>query len=347
MKPRIAMTTFALALAAALAGQSAQAADTIELKVADSFPAGHYLVELMLKPWMADVTKRTNGKVKFRYFPNQQLGKATDLLNLTQSGVVDIGYIAPAYASDKMPLSSVEELPGEFTSSCAGATAYWKMARDGGILDKDEYKPNGIRLMLMVPLPAYKIFTSKQKIETVKDIEGLKLRTTGGAQDITARTIGAVPVRMSAPDAYQALSRGTLDGLLFPDESISSYGLAKLVKHATVGTSFGSFIVAYSIRQDTWNHLPDDVKQAMDAASEAMEPQICKAVDDSMLATQKKLQDGGTSYDTLPAATVQELQTKMKSVGKVWAEDLDKRGKPGTPVLQEFEKLLTAQKAAQ
>ena len=31
----------------------------LELKVADSFPAGHYLVRLMLKPWMDDVTKRT------------------------------------------------------------------------------------------------------------------------------------------------------------------------------------------------------------------------------------------------------------------------------------------------
>ncbi|HEY0294224.1 MAG TPA: TRAP transporter substrate-binding protein DctP, partial [Bordetella sp.] len=232
MKSRIAVAALALALAGAAGRSAAQAADTIELKVADSFPAGHYLVELMLKPWMADVTKRTNGKVKFSYFPNQQLGKATDLLNLTQSGVVDIGYIAPSYASDKMPLSAVAELPGEFTRSCTGTMAYWKTAR-GGMLSKAEYQPNGIRLVMAVLLPPYKIFTAKQKVETVQDIQGLKLRTTGGAQDITARTVNAVPVRMSAPDAYQALSRGTLDGLLFPDESISSYGLAKLVKHAT------------------------------------------------------------------------------------------------------------------
>jgi len=345
MRPRRAITSLALALTASISSLGAQAADTIELKIADSFPDGHYLVELMLKPWMADVTKRTNGKVKFSYFPNQQLGKASDMLNLTQSGVVDIGYIAPAYTSDKMPLSAVVELPGQFTSSCVGAMAYWKMARGEGILDKDEYQPNGIRLVLMVPLPPYKIFTSRQKISSVGDISGLKLRSTG-SQDITARSIGAVPVRMSAPDAYQALSRGTLDGLLFPDESISSYGLTKLVKHATVGTSFGSFIVAYSIRQDAWNHLPDDVKQAIDAASEAMEPRICKEVDEAQATTEKKLQASGVSYDALPAATAKELQAKLQDVSKVWAEDLDKRGKPGTSVLQEFEKQSGAQKTA-
>nr|WP_280968936.1 MULTISPECIES: hypothetical protein [unclassified Bradyrhizobium] len=64
-------------------------------------------------------------------------------------------------------------------------------------------------------------------------MQGLKLRTTGGAQDLTLRALNAVPVRMAAPDAYESLSRGTMDGLLFPLDSVVSYGLDKLVKHAT------------------------------------------------------------------------------------------------------------------
>src|SRR6478609_10181804 len=39
----------------------AQAAEPVKLRVADSFPKGHYLVKLILEPWMAEVTKRTNG----------------------------------------------------------------------------------------------------------------------------------------------------------------------------------------------------------------------------------------------------------------------------------------------
>src|SRR3984885_2143427 len=91
----------ALLTAVSLASSPSQA---LELKVADSFPAGHYLVRLMLKPWMDDVTRRTNGAVTFSYYPNQQIGKAADMLRLTQSGVVDIGYIGPSYVSDKIPL---------------------------------------------------------------------------------------------------------------------------------------------------------------------------------------------------------------------------------------------------
>ncbi|MDA9510398.1 C4-dicarboxylate ABC transporter [Bradyrhizobium sp. CCBAU 11386] len=316
-------------------------AQALELKVADSFPAGHYLVRLLLKPWMDDVTKRTNGAVTFTYYPNQQIGKAADMLRLTQSGVVDIGYIGPSYVSDKMPLSEVAQLPGAFETSCQGTIAYWKTAREG-ILAKQEYAPNKIRLLMAVVLPPYQVWTAKTKVETPKDMQGLKLRTTGGAQDLTLRALNAVPVRMAAPDAYESLSRGTMDGLLFPMESVVAYGLDKLVKHATEGVSFGSFIVAYSINQSVWDKLPDDVKKAMNEASDAIEPAACAQVDKETETTRKHLQDEGVSFDPLPEATRTEMKDKLKGVGQEWAAGLDSRGKQASAALKEFEGLLGA-----
>ncbi len=337
MKKTVA-TMLALSLAGALAARPSAA---LELKVADSFPSGHYLVRLMLKPWMDDVTKRSNGAVTFSYYPNQQIGKAADMLRLTQSGVVDIGYIAPSYASDKMPLSEVAQLPEAFSTSCAGTLAYWKTARQG-LLAQQEYAPNKIRLLMEVVLPPYQVFTVKQKVESLDDIQGLKLRTTGGAQDLTMRAIGAVPVRMSAPDAYESLSRGTLDGLLFPQESVASYGLDKLVKHATVGVSFGSFIVAYSISQAAWERLPADVKKAFDEASEAIEPAVCAAVDKEQDGSRQRLEQAGVSFEPIPEATRAQLKEKLKGVGVEWATALDGRGKQASAVLKEFESLLAA-----
>jgi TRAP-type C4-dicarboxylate transport system substrate-binding protein len=336
MKRTLRVIGTAVAMAGMLMSGPSQA---LELKVADSFPAGHYLVRLMLKPWMDDVTRRTNGAVTFSYYPNQQIGKAADLLRLTQSGVVDIGYVAPSYASDKMPLSEVAQLPEAFHTSCEGTLAYWKSAR-AGVLAKQEYEPNKIKLLMQVVLPPYQIFTTKQTIDSIKDVQGLKLRTTGGAQDLTLRAIGAVPVRMAAPDAYESLSRGTLDGLLFPMESVISYGLDKLVKHATDGVSFGSFIVAYSISQPVWDRLPDDVKKAMDEASEAIEPQVCAAVDKEITESRAHLQQSGVTFEPIPEQTRVEMKEKLTGVGKEWATALDARGKPASAALAEFNGLL-------
>ena len=327
------------ALLAAIIAAPAQAADPIKLRVADSFPIDHYLARLVLKPWMDEVTKRTNGAVEFTRYPNQQLGKAADLLRLTQTGLVDIGYIGPSYVSDKMPVSEVAQLPGQFDTVCPGTMAYWKSARTG-VLAKSDYASNKIHLLVATVLPPYNAYTVRTPIVTMADFAGLKLRTTGGAQDLTVRALGAVPVRMAAPDTYESLSRGTMDGLMFPLESVISYGLDKLVKHSTEGVGFGSFIVTYAMSVDAWNRLPPDIRKVMDDVAEEREPILCKQVQDEDLVSRRKLEEAGVAFAPLPAATIAEIHSKLQGVAAEWARGLDARGKPGTEALKEFDALL-------
>ena len=319
----------------------AAAAEPIKLRVADSFPKGHYLVRLVLEPWMAEVQKRTNNAVTFEHYPAQQLGKAADMLKLTQTGVADIGYVAPAYVSDKMPVSEVAMLPGVFEHSCQGTLAYWKTARSGVIAQQD-YTANGIHLLLAVSLPPYHILTVKQPVKDTADINGLKLRSTGGAQDLTLRAIGAVPVRMAAPDAYESLSRGTMDGLLFPLESVVAYGADKLVKHSTDGFGFASFVVAYSISETAWKKLSPDIQKAMVDAAEEILPSACKEVQKQDSETMKSMEAAGVHFDTLQSDVVAKLKDLTKGVGKAWADGLDARGKHGSDALTEFSTAVAA-----
>ena len=319
----------------------AQAADPITLRVADSFPKGHYLVKLILEPWMEEVKKRTHNAVSFEHYPAQQLGKAADMLKLTQIGVADIGYIAPAYVSDKMPVSEVAMLPGEFEHSCQGTLAYWKLARNGVIAEQD-YAGNNIRLLLAVSLPQYRIFTVKQPVKDVTDVTGLKLRSTGGAQDLTLRALGAVPVRMAAPDAYESLSRGTMDGLLFPLESVVAYGADKLVKYSTDGVGFASFVVAYSISETAWKKLSPEVQKAMIDVAEEIIPSACREVQKADETTRKSMEATGVRFETLQPETRARFKDLMKGVARTWSEGLDARGKRGSDALREFEAAVAA-----
>lgn len=314
-----------------------------KLRVGDSFPVGHYLVKYLLQPWMDEVTKRTNGAITFDYYPAQQLGKAGDLLALTQTGVVDIGYVGPTYVSDKMPLSEVAQLPGMFLNSCQGTMAYWKVARTGA-LKTQEFDANKVHILLTIVLPPYHILTTNREIKTKDDIQGLKLRSTGGAMDLMSRALGAVPVRLAAPDAYEAISRGTIDGLIFPLESVISYGMDKQVKFATEGVGFGSFIVTYVISDRLWKQLPPDVQKAMDAAGDDIVPQACAKVDNDTGASKAKLQGTGVKFSPLDQPVRDSLNETMKSVAGSWAEQLDKRGKKATEVLTDFRAALQAEK---
>jgi TRAP-type C4-dicarboxylate transport system substrate-binding protein len=320
---------------------AAHSAEPKHLRVADSFPAGHFLVKLMLEPWMEQVKKRTNNAVTFDYFPSQQLGKAADMLKLTQTGVADIGYVAPGYVSDKMPASEVAMLPGIFDHTCQGTLAYWKLAHKGVLADQD-YAGNKIRLLLAVALPQYRILTVKAPVKAVGDVAGLKLRATGGAQDLTLRAINAVPVRMAAPDAYESLSRGTMDGLLFPLESVVAYGTDKLVKFSTNGVGFGSFVVAYSISDAAWSKLTPEVQKAMIDAGEDIVPKACEEVQKADEEVRRKLEGEGVKFETFSPETRAQFKDLLKGVNKTWAEGLDARGKHGSEVLKDFDAAVAA-----
>jgi TRAP-type C4-dicarboxylate transport system substrate-binding protein len=149
-----------------------------------------------------------------------------------------------------------------------------------------------------------------------------------------------VPVRMAAPDAYESLTRGTMDGLLFAMESVVAYGMDSLIKYTTDGVSFGSFIVAYSINQSAWDRLPDDVKKAMDEASEAIVPKVCAEVDKELIDTRAHMQKSGVTFVPIPEDTRVQMKEKLKGVGQEWATTLDARGKPASAALKEFNDLL-------
>jgi TRAP-type C4-dicarboxylate transport system substrate-binding protein len=338
------LSTLGLAILAAYGMLGSQAAMADEkLRVADSLPVGHFFAEYATKFWMEEVTRATNGAVKFDYYPAEQLGKAKDLLALTQSGVADVGYVVPSYASDKMPLTAVAELPGSFSDSCSATLAYSKMARNDGILAKKEFEPNGVRLMFTLVLPPYQVFTGKKPLEGVKSIEGLKLRTAGGAMDATVRKFGGVPVRMAAPELYESLSRGTVDGMLFPYASLLSYDLAGITKYGTTGENFGSAVLTYVMSESRWKKLSPEIQKAMLEAGEKTTQRACSMTDKDTVADIEKIRQKGVTFVHFDAADRKIIDENMAAVNEQWAKTLDGRGKPGSEVLKVFRAELKAQ----
>lgn len=339
-RTKLAGAAFGACLSAATWTTVAAAADPVKLRVADSFPVGHYIGEKITKFWIDEVTRRAGGAVAFEYYPAEQLGKAKDLLSLTISGVVDVGYVAPSFVTDKLPLAAVAELPLNFSESCQGSLAYFKLARAGGVLAKREFDALGVRLLFALVLPPYQAFVARHKLDGLKSLEGLKIRTTGGGKEIAVRKIGAVPIQMPTPEVYEALSRGTIDGMLFPFSSIYSYKLEGLVKHATVGENFGSFVVSYMISDRKWKTLPPALQTAMLEAGEEATRRGCAISQETEAHDRDRLKALGVDLVELGAADKASLRAHMSGVSGEWAQGLDRRGKAGTIVLKAFEEAL-------
>lgn len=315
----------------------ALAQQKITLRLADSLPNGHVIHELVGKPFSELVAKMTDGQVTFQHFPAEQLGKAKDMAQLTVTGVADIAYIVPSYSSDKYPLTAVAELPGIFETECQGSLAFYKVSHNGGILETKEFAPNQLRPLVTIALPAYQIQLSNSRVvKTAKDLEGLKIRTTGGAMDLMMRSIKGVPVRMAAPEIYESLSRGTLDGAIFSYQSSVSYELGKLLKSGTEGLNFGTAIFTYSIGEAKFRSLPENVRKVLVEAGEKTTREGCKRFEDGEKAATEKIKAQGLKVIEFGPDDKKAFSEAFKTVAEDWVKDLDKRGKPGTDVFKAF-----------
>jgi TRAP-type C4-dicarboxylate transport system substrate-binding protein len=164
----------------------------------------------------------------------------------------------------------------------------------------------------------------------------MKIRTTGAAKELALRKLGAVPVQIPSPEVYEAVTRGTVDGALWPYTSVTSYGMNTAFKSSTVGENFGSFVVTYIINESKWNSLAPNVQKAITQASEETMKVGCQVADAEDAAEVKKLRGEGWNIVQLSAADHRLLQDKLSGVSTEWADGLDKRGRPGTAVLNEY-----------
>ena len=334
MFKQLAKTALALATVVSIAPAHAQT--TTKIKIADSFPVGHYLPRYITTPMMEKLKANPAAKgIEFEYYPAEQMGKAKDFLSLVQSGVIDIAYVAPGFVSDKMPLSVVSELPLEFSGSCQGTMAYWNLAKPGGLLDKKEFAPNGVRLLFTIVLPPYQIITRKP-FTNLKEIEGMKIRASGSAKELVLKKLKAIPVLMPTPDVYESLSRGTIDGVLFPFNSLAPYEIHKLSKTGTIGENFGTFVANWVISDKRFQSLPPAVQQDLTAMGEQFTKAACAQIEKDEAGDIEKVKAAGVKLTPLSPADHATAAAVMQDVAKDWADNLDKRGKAGTEVLNAF-----------
>jgi TRAP-type C4-dicarboxylate transport system substrate-binding protein len=317
------------------------AQDTVKLKFADWMPVSHYTVKNAAHPFMEKAKELSKGRISFEYFPAEQLGKAKDALTLVQSGVADVVDISPAYITEKFPLSGVAELPAMFGSSCEGTNAYAKLVQPGGALAKNEFLPNGVHVLVSVAYAPYKVLTSNRKVETLKDFSGLKLRTAGGAMDMTATALNAVSVRLPGPDILPSLTRGTLDGTLAPLQSVKVFDLQTALKYMTTDVSLGSFITVYAISDRAWRRLPADLRDVLTAAGQHATKTHCEYVDTQEPKVIAELEKDGVKPNKMGPGQLKAMEEALTKVQAEWAATLDKRGRPGTAVLTQFRAALS------
>jgi TRAP-type C4-dicarboxylate transport system substrate-binding protein len=319
---------------AALCMDGAVAQNKVVLKIADSLPTNHNVQVEGIKVFMDKVSKATNGNVEFQYYPAQQLGKANQMLTLAQTGVTDIAYVLPSYVTDKMPASTVMELPGLFASSCEATKAFMKATHPGGALAESDFKKNGVRVLISFMYQPFDLMTTNRKVEKLADWKGLKIRTAGGSTELALVELGAVPVRMTPPEIYQSMTRGTIDGTLFNITSAPAYDIDDASKFVTTGMTLGNSAVTYLISEQSWKKLSPANQAALVKAGEETSMHLCEYTDGLQTKEVATLRAKGVVVTQLGPAERDLWNQQVARVHQEWAAKMQSSGIAADPLFK-------------
>lgn len=245
----------ALALSAAMPGQAAD----VTLRFSHFWPAGSKQNTEIFEAWAKTVEEESDGRIKVQMFPSQTLTKADQSYQSTAQGITDISATAQGYTAGRFPLSQIVELPPFGETAAQGSCVLQQLYDDGAIAG--EYQDNHV-LFLFTHGPGY-LHTVQKPVRQPGELNGLRIRRPTAVVADMLQEQGANPVGMPAPEVYQSLQRGVLDGLTMPWEGMHVFRLTELTtQHLEEPMYRLEFVVA--INKRVYDGLPADLKKVID-----------------------------------------------------------------------------------
>jgi TRAP-type transport system periplasmic protein len=204
-----------LAGAAVLALSANAQAQTTTLRFHQMLPPQAVIPAQAIKPWAEKVENESGGRIKVQLFPSMQLGgKPPELFDQAKDGVADVIWTVLGYTPGRFPKSEVFELPFSSGDAESSSKAFWEYVQKNAM---DEYKD--VKL-IAVHTHGPGLFHSKDPINKLEDLKGMKVRGGSRVINIMLEQLGATPVGMPVPAVGEALSKGVINATTIPWEVV-------------------------------------------------------------------------------------------------------------------------------
>lgn len=299
-------TTIAIPVVAAALALPAQAETFV---YGSWFGTNHSVNQKGIAPYFDYLRERTDGEVDWELVPGAQLASGPGTPEAVGNGLMDGGIAIAPYQPRMMPATNLifsHALPGDDALAAAGAMNEVVML--GCPQCREEYHEIGAVGFGGYATTPY-LFMCRGKVESVDDLKGLKIRSSGAGVNIST-IAGATPVSMSPADATSALERGTLDCVLGAVSWLRSYGymdVTETVVDAAMGMG-GPPLIMF-VNRDVWNGMNPEMRRIHIelapylVAGATYDGQI--VVDEEIVAQAKEagvtFVDGGEDFEALMA----------------------------------------------
>ena len=312
---------------------SGPAGAQVVLNASSWVPPAHPITANMLVPLCEDIARVTSGRVKCNVLPKPPVA-APQTFDAIANGLIDLSFTSHGYTPGRFALTEAAEFPFMGDTAEVTAVAYERIY-ERMLAKADEHK--GVVVLSVFTHGPGQMYNTKRPINSLRDLEGLKIRVGGGVVTDVAKALGTVPILKPAPESYELLSSGVVDGVFFPKESPLSFKFIPLIKYVTLvpgGLYNTSFV--WMANPAKWNSISEaDRKLLAPLLGEALARRSGRVWDAADAKGLAAMQEAKLSVTTASPQLVAEIRAKTATLESEWIEKKAKpKGVDGAAVLK-------------
>ena len=333
MNRRLAM---AVGLAALVAGP-ALAQQTIKLTVAGAPPPTVTPVKITKEFFVPEVTRRLQGsgyQIAWTEAYSQTLAKFTEVFETVEEGIADIGVQLKNFEEAKLPLEQYSSMiPFGATKAGVAYDVDFKMRAKLPEMQAVFLKYNQIAL-------AHGASDSRQMLTKfplakMEDLRGRKIGSSGALGHVLRGT-AAVNVTANMAQSYTDILNGVYEGYPIGILQAFPYKTHQAAPYFEKIDFGSSLVAALSINKKTWDSLPAQVRDVIQTVATDWARVHIASEEERSAQAFAQMQKEGMKVIAFPDSERKRWARMMPNIAKEWAQDLDKKGEPGTKVLTAY-----------
>jgi TRAP-type C4-dicarboxylate transport system substrate-binding protein len=253
--------TIAAAVAALLLCRTASADETTLIMTTISSPTSQ-VGKINYHGWADRVNAAGKGIIHIDVRDGTALANSLNFYDRLLGDVMQISFGSLNYIAGKFKLSQVMALPFVMDSAEQESVVFWRLYKSGLVDSEfDQIVP-----LYFYAFPQVAIHLVKTPPAPLQNLDGLRVIVAGQIPSAMIQKLGGTPISIGLTNAYEALQRGTADGISFPMAPLPDFKLDE-VTHYHILSSFGGGPGGVWMAKAKYLGLPPAARKILDAYS--------------------------------------------------------------------------------
>jgi TRAP-type C4-dicarboxylate transport system substrate-binding protein len=247
-----------------------------------------------------------NSDHEVQLFPFGTLGESDNIMEQTQSGILQFVNQSPGFTGSLIPEAQVFFVPYLLPQDEATLATFFRDSKAINEIFPELYAEQGLELLKMYP-EGEVMLTTKEPVAGPDDLDDVKFRVMTNPLLVESyKAFGATPTPLPWGEVYGGLQTGIIDGQENPAFFIESTRMYEVTDHIT-RMGHNNFTTALMANQDFFDDLSEeDQKVVRDAAATAFDT----IIEYQQGLTEKSLE---TIQESKPEITVTTLTEEQRA----------------------------------